>query len=103
MAGPVAANKASFHGDTGLKRDLMKARKAKRQRRPQERPGEILDAALKLFTSQGYSNTSIDAIAAQAGVTKGAIYHHFKTKEDILAGAVEACFEKAFAKMDSAH
>jgi AcrR family transcriptional regulator len=44
----------------------------------------ILDAALELFTEQGYDGTSLRQIAEQLGVTKAALYYHFESKEDIL-------------------
>jgi len=44
----------------------------------------ILDAARRLFVAHGFANTSIDAIAEQAGVAKGAVYHHFDSKEQIF-------------------
>jgi AcrR family transcriptional regulator len=45
---------------------------------------EILQAALKLFTSQGYHGTSMRQIKEQAGVALGSIYNHFKSKEEIF-------------------
>ncbi len=42
--------------------------------------GQLLAAARALFGRDGYAATSIDAVAAAAGVTKGAAYHHFATK-----------------------
>jgi TetR/AcrR family transcriptional repressor of nem operon len=45
---------------------------------------KIVDAAMRLFASDGYQNTSIDKIAQDAGVTKGAVYHHFKDKKELL-------------------
>lgn len=44
----------------------------------------ILDAALGLFTEQGYDGTSLRQIAEKLGVTKAALYYHFQSKEDIL-------------------
>lgn len=41
--------------------------------------------ALRLFTEQGYEATSLREIAEELGVTKAALYYHFKTKEDIVA------------------
>lgn len=44
----------------------------------------IIDAALVLFERQGYNGTSVQEIAALAELTKGAFYHHFATKLDLL-------------------
>ena len=49
----------------------------------------IVRAAAKLFTARGFAATSIDDIAARAGVAKGAVYHHFESKEQILARVFE--------------
>lgn len=48
------------------------------------RKKEILDAALELFYEDGYEKTSINDIIKKVGVTKGAFYYHFKSKEEIL-------------------
>lgn len=45
----------------------------------------ILDVALRLFSQQGVSSTSLVEIAKAAGVTRGAIYWHFKNKSDLLS------------------
>jgi AcrR family transcriptional regulator len=45
----------------------------------------LLKAARELFGSNGYAETSLDAIAGAAGVTKGAVYHHFSGKEELFA------------------
>ena len=44
----------------------------------------ILDAAEDVFNECGYSNTTLNEIAEAAGVTRGAIYWHFKNKEDLF-------------------
>ena len=44
----------------------------------------ILDAAEDVFNDRGYSKTSLNEIALVAGVTRGAIYWHFKNKEDLF-------------------
>lgn len=44
----------------------------------------LLAAAVKLISSQGYQQTSLQQIADEAGLTKGALYHHFRTKEEVL-------------------
>lgn len=50
----------------------------------------LVDEALKLFTTQGYGSTSLEAIVTGARVTKGALYHHFSGKQALY----EAVFEK---------
>ncbi|WP_034089636.1 TetR/AcrR family transcriptional regulator [Streptacidiphilus albus] len=49
----------------------------------------IIDVALELFAEHGYEKTSLREIADRLGVTKAALYYHFRTKEDILAGIVD--------------
>lgn len=44
----------------------------------------ILSAALELFAEQGYDATSVNQVVIRAGVTKGALYHYFAAKEDLL-------------------
>ncbi|MEU7893095.1 helix-turn-helix domain-containing protein [Nonomuraea sp. NPDC049152] len=46
---------------------------------------KIQEIALRLFTEQGYEATSLREIAEELGVTKAALYYHFKTKDDIVA------------------
>ncbi|MFF7882165.1 TetR/AcrR family transcriptional regulator [Streptomyces sp. NPDC020794] len=49
----------------------------------------IQQTALELFTEQGYERTSLREIAERLGVTKAALYYHFKAKEDILTPLFE--------------
>lgn len=53
--------------------------------RPRDTRARIQEIALRLFTEQGYESTSLREIAETLGVTKAALYYHFKTKEDIAA------------------
>ncbi|GAB2732969.1 TetR/AcrR family transcriptional regulator [Kitasatospora kifunensis] len=50
----------------------------------------IISVALELFAEQGYEKTSLREIADRLGVTKAALYYHFKTKDDIVHGIVES-------------
>ncbi|MGW0807402.1 helix-turn-helix domain-containing protein [Nonomuraea sp. NPDC002799] len=50
-----------------------------------ERAHRILDAAAMLILSQGYDKTAIDEVARRAGVAKGTIYLHWKTRDDLFA------------------
>ncbi|MEJ8865900.1 TetR/AcrR family transcriptional regulator [Pseudomonas jessenii] len=54
----------------------------------------ILDAAKVLFLSKGYANTSMDAVAAEAGVSKLTVYSHFNDKETLFSSAVMAKCEE---------
>lgn len=49
----------------------------------------ILKASRKLFSTRGFDATSIDDIAASAGVAKGAVYHHFESKEEIFTQVLD--------------
>ena len=49
----------------------------------------ILDAARDLFAQRGWAATTIDEIVRAAGVTKGALYHHFRDKTDVLRAVYE--------------
>jgi AcrR family transcriptional regulator len=54
------------------------------QERTRATTGALVAAARELFISDGFSATSLDAICARAGVTRGAFYHHFSNKEQIF-------------------
>lgn len=49
---------------------------------------KLLDAALKVVRSKGYTATRIEDLCAEAGVTKGSFFHHFKSKDDLALAAV---------------
>ena len=55
----------------------------------------ILNHSMRLFLERGYNGTSIDDITQAAGLTKGALYWHFRSKEDLLKRIIEQ-FEKRF-------
>ncbi|WP_339872714.1 TetR/AcrR family transcriptional regulator [uncultured Brevundimonas sp.] len=59
------------------------------RRRPAERPAEILAAALEVFAARGYAATRLEDVARRAGVSKGALYLYFETKEDLFRAVVE--------------
>jgi len=54
----------------------------------------ILEAASKLFVNQGFGNVSVDAIAAEAQVSKRTVYSHFENKEALFAGVMTAVCER---------
>lgn len=49
----------------------------------------VTRVAVELFATQGFANTSVLQIVAAAGVTKGAMYHYFQSKDDLLFGIYE--------------
>jgi AcrR family transcriptional regulator len=63
-------------------------REPKFKRRADARPDEVLDAALALFTDNGFAKTTVDQIASKAGISKGAVYNYFPSKKAILEGLV---------------
>jgi AcrR family transcriptional regulator len=60
------------------------------RRRKTARPAEIIAAALDVFAEKGFAAARLDEIARRAGVSKGALYLYFATKEDIFRAAVRA-------------
>jgi len=60
------------------------------RRRKTARPAEIIEAALSVFAATGFAAARLDEIARRAGVSKGALYLYFETKEDLFRAAVRA-------------
>lgn len=61
---------------------------ARRARRKQARPSELLDAALDLFVDQGYAATRVEQVAARAGVSKGTLFLYYASKEALFRAVV---------------
>lgn len=75
---------------------------APRRRRKEERPGEILAAALALFAERGFSATRLEDVAESAGVAKGTIYLYFSTKEELFEAVVRDAFAPLLERMTGA-
>ena len=60
------------------------------QRRKEDRPAEITQAALAAFAENGYAATKVDEVAKRAGVSKGLLYVYFKTKEDLFKAVIRS-------------
>jgi AcrR family transcriptional regulator len=61
---------------------------------------DVTRAAVELFAQQGYANTSVQQIVEAAGVTKGAMYHYFESKDDLLFGIYETLLSLQKARLD---
>jgi AcrR family transcriptional regulator len=59
---------------------------------------KILDAAIKLFTRQGYHETKLDEVAKQAEIAKGTLYLYYKSKEDLFLQCLIDGFEKSMVQ-----
>jgi AcrR family transcriptional regulator len=64
--------------------------------------GALLDAARRRFGSLGFAGTSLDEVAADAGVTKGALYHHFRNKEQLFLEVYDRLEEELSARSTAA-
>lgn len=58
------------------------------ERRPEDRPDEILDAATVLFGEQGFTRTRLEDVAKRAGVSKGTLYLYFDSKESLFRAMI---------------
>lgn len=63
---------------------------SRREQNRLEKQERILSAAITVFSETGYSGTSMDAIAAQAGLTKPTLYNHFPSKEALFSAMMAA-------------
>ncbi|SRR5579885_176008 len=79
------------------------ARKTRWRRRSEERPSEILEAALRVFAEKGFAGARMSDIAARAGVTKGTIYLYFDSKEAVFKALVRDTIGRTlFSTIDGA-
>src|SRR5262245_50227387 len=76
---PPAARKTPAGGRAGRKWE----------RRAEARPDELLDAALDEFIARGFDGARVEDIARRAGLSKGAVYLYFRSKEDLLRALIQ--------------
>lgn len=72
------------------------------RRRKTARPGEITAAALEVFADKGFAGAKLDDIAERAGVSKGALYLYFETKDDIFRAVVRDAVAPNFTAVQEA-
>jgi AcrR family transcriptional regulator len=69
-------------GDEGMSRTQSERSEATR--------AQLLNVAQELFTEHGFDKTPLDLVAERAGVTKGALYHHFRNKRELFQAVFES-------------
>jgi AcrR family transcriptional regulator len=65
----------------------------------EERKAQILEAATEVFSQAGFHKARMDDIAKQAGLSKGALYWYFESKNAIIQGIMDLMFSREFEKM----
>lgn len=83
-----------------MSRDGIGPRKAPRQRRSQQTVDRIVEAAARVFDEDGYSSTTTNEIAAQAGVSIGSLYQYFPNKDSLLSEIARRHISGSLAAFD---
>jgi len=91
---------------TGVQMDLMTepshistSKRAAQGRATRE---QLIEVATRLFAEHGYEDTSIEAVLAAAGVSRGALYHHFAGKDALFEAVVQSVDERITVEMTAA-
>jgi AcrR family transcriptional regulator len=71
------------------------------RRDPEARRQAILEAALAVFTAEGFAATKLDDVAEKAGVAKGTIYLHFRDKQDLFEQMVREAVSPVIARLEA--
>ena len=72
-----------------------------RRKEPEKVRAALIAAAAQLIAERGLPRLTVDAVARAAGVTKGGLFHHFPTKQDLVRGVLGAMVEFADATIDA--
>lgn len=72
------------------------------QKSKPERIDEIINSAIDEFNEKGYENATMESIAKRANISKGGLYHHFKSKDDILFYVNNKICEPLYAMIEEA-
>lgn len=78
--------------------DIAAHVRAKRERRKEARPGELLAAALELFVEKGYAATRVEEVAKRAGVSKGTLFLYFPSKDELFKAVVRENISGRFSE-----
>ena len=74
----------------------------RRRASPEQRRAEILEAALGCFSERGYHATTMDQLVVASGLSKGSLYWHFDSKEDVFLGLFDWIAGDIFERFDAA-
>lgn len=66
----------------------------------EERKEQILDAATEVFAQKGFDHARMDDIVEETGLSKGALYWYFKSKDDIIFGIMDRLFRLEFKELE---
>lgn len=72
------------------------------QRRSEETRSKIISSAIKLFSARGYNTASVDDICAEAGISKGAFYHHFESKQALFLALLDGWLQTIDTAIEAA-
>ena len=75
---------------------------SKRAARGRATREQLIEVATRLFAERGYEDTSIEAVLAAAGVSRGALYHHFAGKDTLFEAVVESVSDRINVEMTAA-
>ena len=65
----------------------------------EERQSQIMEAAMKVFTQKGFACARMDDIVEESGLSKGAIYHYYSGKKDIILALIDHWETQTFPKI----
>ena len=80
---------------------MVKEQAQRWQRRKEDRPSEIISAALEVFVEHGYAASKLDDIACKAGISKGSLYRYFDSKADLFKEMVKQVVIPEIEKAES--
>lgn len=71
-----------------------------RQKDPEIRKNEIIQAAEELFLENGYEDTTVDDILQRTGLSKGGFYHHFKSKNEVFIAIIDRITDQSVQSIE---
>jgi len=80
----------------------QQAAEGKRAAQGRATRGQLIEVATRLFAEHGYEGTSIEAVLSAAGVSRGALYHHFAGKEALFEAVVSTVSDQVMADLTEA-